>query len=88
MAWSKTDTGVKAGNKEHMTLPTNFSTTASINDLEREQWNVARQAAEMIVKSGAVGKGVGQGFTITLSGTATAGHPVSDTITVTVTNSG
>ena len=83
MAWSKTDTGIKAGNREHMTLPSNFSGTASVAVLEQEQWNVARLAAELIMKSKVVG--TTGNFTVTLSGTSTAGHPATDTLTVTVT---
>lgn len=83
MSWSKTDTGIKSGHKDHLSVPTNFSGTAAIAALELEQWNVARQAAQMIMASKAVGTtGV---FTVTLSGTSTAGHPATDTITVTVT---
>lgn len=83
MAWSKTDTGIKAGNKEHISLPTNFSTTDATKTLEVEQWRAGLRAAQEIINSKVVG--TSGTYTVTISGTSTAGHPANDTLTVTVT---
>jgi hypothetical protein len=85
MAWSQTDTAIKAGNKEHLGRPGNFSVTAGIRDLEVEQWNACRQAAQEIMQRKVVGH-TGS-YTVTLSGTSSSGHaPAGDTVTVTVTS--
>ena len=84
MAWSKTDTTIKAGNKNHMTVPSNFSATPAINAIEIEQWKVACEAAQLIMQRGVVGT-TGT-YTLTVSGTSNTGHPAGDTITITVTS--
>lgn len=83
MSWSKTDTGIKAGHKDHLSLPTNFSATDSVKQLEVEQWKFACIAADLLMKSKCIG--TTGNFTVTVSGTSTAGHPATDTVTVTVT---
>jgi hypothetical protein len=83
MAWSRTDTAIKAGHREHLTVPTNF--TPATQALEVEQWNAARDAAQLIMQHKVVGHT--GAYTVTLSGTTSAaGHPAGDTITVTVTS--
>lgn len=83
MAWSKTDTGIKAGHKEHLSTPTNFSATPAIQVMELEQWKMLTEVAQTIMRSKCVG--TTGSYTVALSGTSTAGHPAADTVTVTVT---
>lgn len=88
MAWSQTDTAILAGDKDNITLPTNFSAVDATRVLEYEQWVKCRDLAYDVMQSKVVGIAPGQTFTIALSGTATAGHPAADTVTITVTNGG
>lgn len=81
MAWTSSVNG-KAGNKGHIPAPVNF--TPATAPLEAEQWQVASAAAQLIMQSRVVGNS--GNYTVSLSGTTTAGHQVGDTITVTVTS--
>ena len=87
MAWSITDTGIRYGNLHQLSVPSNFSATPAIADLEREQWQRARECADRLIEMKVVGSSSSTTatYTIALSGTATVGHGVNDTVTVTVT---
>jgi len=79
MAWSKTYTAQKIGNKDHLwAAPPVFA-----GPHEFEQYRAAVNAADAIIQAKVVGTGTT--YTVALSGTGNPGHPNGDVVSVTLT---